>query len=174
MELLDPRVKVMLQFKVNTKIHVQRFDLDIKSVEILDEIEATPIKMLMSEYKKTLVVFSAIERHFCLEKALKSIGLCQSSSVKNTFSSSDVICAIFPINPYKYQLMLHAERLKPLKILFTKLYDVLPKDVIMDTLKTETQLDKRIDKKSCLLREITALKMGQFVDETVTDKVFLE
>ena len=175
-ELLNPCVNIMLQFKANAKILVQRFDLDIESVESLNELEATPIKMLMSEYKKTLVVYSAIERHFDLEKALRSIGLSQSPGVKNTFSSSVicVICAIFPLNHYKYQLVLYAERLKPLKILFTKLYDALPKDVIMDILKTNVQTDKIIDKKSCLLREITALKTGQIVDETVTDKVFLE
>ena len=174
MELLNPCVNIMLQFKVNAKILVQRFDLDLESVESLNELEATPIKMLMSEYKKTLVVYSAIERHFDLEKAITSIGLSQSPGVKNTFSNSDVISAIFPLNHYKYQLILYAERLKPLKILFTKLYDALPKDVIMDILKTNVQTDKKIDKKSCLLREITALKTGQIVDETVTDKVFLE
>ena len=174
MELLNPCVNIMLQFKVNAKILVQRFDLDIESVESLNEIEATPIKMLMSEYKKTLVVYSAIERHFDLEKALTSISLSQSH-VKNTFLSSDVISAIFSLNHYKYQLILYADKLKPLKILFTKLYDALPKDVIMDILKTNVQTDnKKVDKKSCLLREITALKTGQIVDETVTDKVFLE
>ena len=174
MELLNPCVNIMLQFKVNAKILVQRFDLDIESVESLNEIEATPIKMLMSEYKKTLVVYSAIERHFDLEKALTSIGLSQSH-VKNTFLSSDVISATFSLNHYKYQLILYADKLKPLKILFTKLYDALPKDVIMDILKTNVQTDnKKVDKKSCLLREITALKTGQIVDETVTDKVFLE
>ena len=174
MELLNPCVNIMLQFKVNAKILVQRFDLDIESVESLNEIEATPIKMLMSEYKKTLVVYSAIERHFDLEKALTSISLSQSH-VKNTFLSSDVISATFSLNHYKYQLILYADKLKPLKILFTKLYDALPKDVIMDILKTNVQTDnKKVDKKSCLLREITALKTGQIVDETVTDKVFLE
>ena len=175
MELLNPCVNIMLQFKVNAKILVQRFDLNTESVESLNEIEATPIKMLMSEYKKTLVVYSAIERHFDLEKALTSIGLNQSPGVKNTFASSDVICAIFPLKPYKYQLILHSDTLKPLKILFTTLYDALPKDVIMDILKTNVQTDnKKVDKKSCLLREITALKTGQIVDETLTDKVFLE
>ena len=174
MELLNPCVNIMLQFKVNAKILVQRFDLNTESVESLNEIEATPIKMLMSEYKKTLIVYSAIERHFDLEKTLTSIGLAQMS-VKNTFSSSDVICAFFPLNHYKYQLILHSDTLKPLKILFTTLYDALPKDVIMDILKTNVQTDnKKVDKKSCLLREITALKTGQIVDETVTDKVFLE
>ena len=174
MELLNPCVNIMLQFKVNAKILVQRFDLNTESVESLNEIEATPIKMLMSEYKKTLIVYSAIERHFDLEKTLTSIGLAQMS-VKNTFSSSDVICAFFPLNHYKYQLIFHSDSLKPLKILFTTLYDALPKDVIMDILKTNVQTDnKKVDKKSCLLREITALKTGQIVDETVTDKVFLE
>ena len=55
---IEPKIEIIIQYKMNGKLCVQRRLLVLDNLEKIDEIEQIPINLLMCDFKKTINVKS--------------------------------------------------------------------------------------------------------------------
>ena len=55
---IEPKIEIIIQYKMNGKLCVQRCLLVLDNLEKIDEIEQIPITLLMCDFKKTINVNS--------------------------------------------------------------------------------------------------------------------
>ena len=83
---IEPKIEIIIQYKLNENLCVQRCLLVLDDLEKIDEIEQIPITLLMCDFKKTINVESVSRQKIDNRNFIKHISIGTKIYMFSTFT----------------------------------------------------------------------------------------